>query len=248
MYRGKDTKQNWRTLPNFLKIAEKSYLCDDDGFLVKSGGQGMTDIRGEFVEVAACSVGIPTGKKDKKNVEIYTGDIIEVSDAYYLVVSDADGFTAEAVAEGGTDQALTAIFAATTEITGKFADAPVFVSPESSSTTLWGHTVSSLQENIVVSGNAITGTLKYISSGALPDVWGAGNFIALKFLPAGEVNKIRIGLDPSQGSGLVELDEDMNAVCKITDKNKQKFIVETTVGNDVLRQVFDLSSLTLATE
>lgn len=249
MYRGKDTKQNWRFLPNFLKIAGKSYLCGDDGFLVKQGDQGLTDIRGEFVLVAGCSVGEPTGKKDKKGADIYSGDMITVSDAYYLVVPGTDGFTAQAVETGGTDQELTAAFALTTEIAGRFADEPVFVSPEASDATFWGHTVSSLQENITISGGTITGTLKYVSSGALAHDWGAGNFIALKFLPADAdgIDKIRVGLEPSQGSGLVELDEDMNAVCKITDKNKQKFIVETTVGSDVLRQSFDLGGLTLAT-
>lgn len=250
MYRGKDNKQEWKFLTNFLQISNNSYLCDDDGLLVTQGDQGLTTIRGNIVQVATCSVGVPTGKKDKDGADIYSGDILTVSDVYYLVVSGSDGFTAQAVAAGGTDQTLTAAFALTTTIAGRFADMPVFADPEAADATFRGHTVSDLQENVAIADGAITGTLKYVNSGALARDWGAGNFIALKFtaIDASETDKIRIGLDPSQGSGLVELDADMNAVCKVTDKVKQKFVVETTVGNDVIRQTFDLSGLTLATE
>ncbi|MBR5013446.1 MAG: hypothetical protein IKY16_02445 [Bacteroidales bacterium] len=54
-------------------------------------------------------------------------------------------------------------------------------------------------------------------------------------------------MDPSQGSGLVELlgDPDMNGVFKITNKTTQKFVVVTTDGHATKRQEFDLSDLTL---
>ena len=43
-----------------------------------------------------------------------------------------------------------------------------------------------MQENIVITDDAITGTLKKLSAGDLVDYWGEGNFIALKFtLPEG---------------------------------------------------------------
>ncbi len=60
-----------------------------------------------------------------------------------------------------------------------------------------------------------------------------------------------VGLEPSQGSGLVELinDPDKNGVFKITDKNTQKFKVvqkcKDSSGNSYTNvQVFDLSGLT----
>ena len=111
--------------------------------------------------------------------------------------------------------------------------------------------MSSLQSGITVSNGAITGTLKYVDTGALPAKWGAGNFIALKFTPAesdkGNI-RYRVGMSPSEGSGLVWLDEDMVGVFKVTDKDEQVFVVETVSRERTTRQEYDLSGLTLNTE
>lgn len=123
------------------------------------------------------------------------------------------------------------------------------VKAESQSTQMYETPVSSIQDDDVsVVGNKITGTLKYLSSGAIAGYWGAGNFLALKFSDIDpRATSVKIGLRPSQGSGLVELlgDPDMNGVFKITDKSTQKFIVQTTDGIKTKEQVFDLSDLTL---
>ena len=98
---------------------------------------------------------------------------------------------------------------------------------------------------------AITGTLKYVDSGALATDWGAGNFIALKFTPSESdegVSYYRVGLDPSQGSGLVKLDSDMDGVFKVTDKDEQVLVVETVSRYRTTRKEYDLSGLTLLTE
>ena len=99
-----------------------------------------------------------------------------------------------------------------------------------------------------MSGSKITGTLKYLSSGQLVTDWGAGNFLALKFsdIPA-SATSVKVGLEPSQGSGLVELinDPDKNGVFKITNKFVQKFKVVTTNGIETTEQLFDLSGLTI---
>ena len=113
--------------------------------------------------------------------------------------------------------------------------------------------VSDIQSGVAVSGEpggdgAITGTLKWLADGDIAGYWGAGNFIALQFASEDEDVTIRVGLDPSQGSGLVPLDEDMNGVFKVTDKDAQVFVVETVKGGEVKRQVFDLSGLTLEPE
>ena len=93
----------------------------------------------------------------------------------------------------------------------------------------------------------ITGTLKYVDSGTLATDWGAGNFIALKFTPADGVDRVEVGLNPSAGSGLVDLDEDLNGVFKITNKNTQKFVVVNHKGKHSYTQVFDLSELVCQT-
>lgn len=104
-----------------------------------------------------------------------------------------------------------------------------------------------MQTGVTITDNAITGTLKHLSTGALVDTWGAGNFIALKFsdIPS-DATSVKVGLNPSQGSGLVELlgDPDMNGAFKVTDKDAQSFVVKTTVDGVETTQTFDLSGLT----
>lgn len=111
--------------------------------------------------------------------------------------------------------------------------------------------MSSLQSSIAVANNRITGTLKYVSSGALANDWGAGNFIALKFTDIDEdATSVLVGLEPSEGSGLVELinDPDKNGVFKVTDKDTQKLVVFSRDDNGHgFIQRFDLSGLTLNT-
>lgn len=117
---------------------------------------------------------------------------------------------------------------------------------------MFGYHVSDLQdEDVTVNGSKITGTLKYVADGELADYWGAGNFLALKFDDIdADATSVMVGLDPSEGSGLVEIinDPDKNGAFKITNKNTQKFKVVQTVGDRTLTQTFDLSGLTLETE
>lgn len=125
--------------------------------------------------------------------------------------------------------------------------APVGVAPEKGNTTMFGHKVGNIQTGVSVIGNSITGTLKYVSTGALATDWGAGNFLAVKFaIPAG-MTSVKVGLDPSEGTGLVEIinDPDGNGVFKITNKDTQLLVVEATDGRNVRRQEYDLSGLTL---
>lgn len=110
----------------------------------------------------------------------------------------------------------------------------------------WGTAVQDMQTSISISGGAITGTLHKLTSGQLVTDWGEGYFLALKFTKVNEaITSIKVGLDPSVSSGLVELDEDMDGAFKITDKNEQKFIVRCSDGSVSFDLVFDLSGLTL---
>ena len=106
-----------------------------------------------------------------------------------------------------------------------------------------------MQSNVSLSFGGIVGiiigTLSYVSTGALARDWGAGYFLVLKFTDLIDADKIKVGLEPSVSSGLVALDEDMNAVFKITDKNKQVLVVDTYKNADVIRYTFKLHNLTL---
>jgi len=72
------------------------------------------------------------------------------------------------------------------------------VEAEGGDTRLWNtYDVSDLQSVVEVSGDKITGTLKYIGSGTLKDVWGAGFFLCLKFSDVDETaTSVSVGLKP----------------------------------------------------
>lgn len=126
----------------------------------------------------------------------------------------------------------------------------VNVQPEKGSTELFGAKVSTMQSNITVADGAITGTLKFISGGLAQSgpLAGDGNFLALKFVDPNEADSVKVGLVPSAGTGLVELDSDMNGVFKVAGEIggvAQVFKVVTTVNGVLKTQTFDLSGLTL---
>lgn len=105
-----------------------------------------------------------------------------------------------------------------------------------------------MQTGVTVANGAITGTLHYLSSGQLVTDWGAGNFLALKFTDIdSDATSVKVGLEPSVSSGLVEIinDPDKNGVFKITDKDAQKFVVVQSDGVFTRKQTWDLSGLTV---
>lgn len=121
------------------------------------------------------------------------------------------------------------------------------VEPEDGGASLFGKTVNELQENIRVSGDKITGMLKYVThytgfSSVSEDQ--AGHYLALKIsdTPEGSSTTVEV---VGGTKGPVTLDEDMNIVLRIQDKNTQKVKVVTTMDDDTNIKVFDLTGLTL---
>ena len=106
-----------------------------------------------------------------------------------------------------------------------------------------------MQEDVVIGDDEIVGTLKYLDSGDLVDYWGAGNFMALTFVnnDFSKYSSVKVGMDPSQGSGLVEIidDPDKNGVFKVTNKDTQVFKIVYTDAEtgETNTQTFDLSGL-----
>ena len=94
-----------------------------------------------------------------------------------------------------------------------------------------------MQNNITITDDAISGTLKHLSTGDLPDYWGEGNFIALTFTLPDGVNPedVQVGL-----KNPVALDSDLNGVWKV-ENNSQKLKVII----DGQTKEYDLSGLTL---
>lgn len=126
------------------------------------------------------------------------------------------------------------------------------VMPCKGSEEVYGAKVSTLQKEMAVSDEAITGTLKFIQGGLAPSGYlsGDGNFMALKFVNEG-ADEIKVGLVPSQGSGMVALEEDGICVFKVAgiyQEQQQVLKVVTTENGIEKTQTFDISELTLETE
>lgn len=123
------------------------------------------------------------------------------------------------------------------------------LAPEEQSSLIYETPVSDIQDDeVVVSGKKITGTLKYLEDGPIASYWGAGNFLALKFSDLDpNATSIKVGMNPSQGSGLQEIigDPDLNGVFKVTDKDVQTFRVVITDGHMTKTTDYDLSDLTV---
>lgn len=112
---------------------------------------------------------------------------------------------------------------------------------------MFGTLVRDMQENVTVNKGKIKGTLKKLTSGQLVTDWGEGYFLSLKFTNNdASVNSIKVGLQPSASQmDLQELDEDMNCVYKITDKDAQRFLVRSSDGTVTRTDSYDLSELVL---
>lgn len=112
---------------------------------------------------------------------------------------------------------------------------------------IFGVTVSTFQSGITIADGAITGTLT--KTNAFSDPWGEGYFIALK-APTADLATCDyfVGLEPTAGTGFVQLDSDKNGLFKITDKDEQKFVirVQSKDGKFAARAEYNLSGLTLS--
>lgn len=105
-----------------------------------------------------------------------------------------------------------------------------------------------MQSDVIVSNDAITGTLKKLETGDLVDAWGEGYFLALKFSDIPDTaTSVKVGLDPSYGNGLVEIitDPDRNGAWRITSPSDQVFKVVVTDGTNTIEKSYDLSGLIL---
>lgn len=103
---------------------------------------------------------------------------------------------------------------------------------------------------MAVSGNTIVGTLKFIEGGLSPSgpLSGDGHFLALKISNIdSDATSVKVGLNPSQGTGLVEIieDPDKNLVAKITSTSQKFVVVQSDNKGNKKTQRFSLAGLTL---
>ena len=124
------------------------------------------------------------------------------------------------------------------------------VKPEDVEAVLFGKAVNELQSDVVVSDDEVTGTLKYVdgyvdfSSNVSEQ---SGNYLALKI--EAEPAEAETVVELVGGTkGPVTLDDDMNIVLLIKNKDTQSIKVTVNDGEDSAIKTYGLTGLTLETE
>ena len=116
--------------------------------------------------------------------------------------------------------------------------------PQGSSIPDYSVNINDMQgADFAVVDRAIIGSVKKLSSGVLPDYWGAGNFMALKFViidPDVSPSDVKVGI-----KNTVALDNDLIAAIKIEDKTKPFRVITTIDGYDY-EDNYNLNGLVLA--
>ena len=120
-------------------------------------------------------------------------------------------------------------------------------SDEADLESTFGVQVSDVQSDIAVYGNSINGTSKYVEEVTTFDMSKGHNFLILH-ITADNATKIEACMDPTQGSGLVELDETGVVLFQLKpDKSQTVKIVATGEGGTTTRNL-TIANLTLNEE
>lgn len=124
------------------------------------------------------------------------------------------------------------------------------VKPEDGEAVLFGKAVNELQSDMVVADDEVTGTLKYVN--------GYVDFSSNTSEQSGNYLALKIEAEPAEAETVVELvggtkgpvalDDDMNIVPLIKNKDTQSIKVTTTHNEESITKIYGLSGLTLETE
>ena len=117
------------------------------------------------------------------------------------------------------------------------------------STTYLGKRTSDLQENIVISADAITGTSKHLDSFTEfgTEAADGGNFLSLSF-DGYDADRIETMVGNGVGREFVDATKDKYCIYKLTNSATQTILVKTTKGEEETTTTYDLTGLTLAQE
>ncbi len=110
--------------------------------------------------------------------------------------------------------------------------------------------MNELQSDMVVADDEVTGTLKYVN--------GYVDFSSNTSEQSGNYLALKIEAEPAEAETVVELvggtkgpvalDDDMNIVLLIKNKDTQSIKVTTTHNGESITKIYGLSGLTLETE
>ena len=124
------------------------------------------------------------------------------------------------------------------------------VNAEDGEANLFGKTVNDLQENVVIGEDNITGTLKHVTGYtgfSSVEAEQSGNYLALKIDTEAEDATTVVELVGGT-KGPVTLDDDMNIVLLIRDKDAQTVKITVQSGEESVEKTYELSGLVLETE
>ena len=122
--------------------------------------------------------------------------------------------------------------------------------PEDGEAVLFGKAVNELQSDMVVADDEVTGTLKYVN--------GYVDFSSNTSEQSGNYLALKIEAEPAEAETVVELvggtkgpvalDDDMNIVLLIKNKDTQSIKVTVDNGENSTTKTYGLIGLTLETE
>lgn len=116
------------------------------------------------------------------------------------------------------------------------------------------YTAGDLQSDLAFSNGKVTGELAFIEGGLAESgpLSGDGNFMFIKFSADdwSGYTSVKVGLNPSEGSGLVEIltDPDKNGVFKVTNTESQRFEIVVSDGTNSHSMSYSLTDLVLAND
>ena len=123
------------------------------------------------------------------------------------------------------------------------------VKPEDGEAVLFGKAVNELQSDVVVADDEVTGTLKYVN--------GYVDFSSNTSEQSGNYLALKIEAEPAEAETVVELvggtkgpvalDDDMNIVLLIKNKDTQSIKVTTTHNEESITKTYGLSGCLLYT-
>lgn len=107
----------------------------------------------------------------------------------------------------------------------------------------FGKKVKSMQEDIVINDESITGTLKYVNFDDGSEKFNA-YYLTIRIEILDNYRNLKFGLLGKKNQ-IVRLGNDRLCCVRIVDKEGEQLSVRFNIGNDEVIKLYDLSGLTL---
>ena len=113
---------------------------------------------------------------------------------------------------------------------------------ETDISTAYGVDVDDLQDSVTVEGSRVFGTSKYVEEISQFDLSLGHHFVVLHITAEG-ADKIEASMDPTKGSGLVELDSSGVVVFQMKDDQSERVKIVVTKDDVSQTAYYDISEM-----